>query len=72
MRKGRFWEGASSVSAWRMRETVAAVHGYVDLNPVRADLAETPEESEFCGAGGPPAGASGERRSWRRGRRLAG
>ena len=50
--KGRFWEGgASSVSAWRTRERWRRVWRYVDLNPVRADLAETPEESAYCGAG---------------------
>jgi hypothetical protein len=49
--KGRFWEGRFKCQRLADAGAVAACMAYVDLNPVRADLAETPEESAYCGAG---------------------
>jgi hypothetical protein len=48
---GRFWEGRFKCQRLADAGAVAACMAYVDLNPVRADLAETPEESAYCGAG---------------------
>ncbi len=48
--KGRFWEGR--FKCVRL-DTVAAILNcsiYIDLNPIRARLAETPEESQFTSA----------------------
>ncbi|MCC5842409.1 MAG: hypothetical protein JJT96_19990, partial [Opitutales bacterium] len=49
--KGRFWEGRFKCQRLADAGAVAACMAYVDLNPVRAGVAETPEASEYCGAG---------------------
>ena len=70
--QGSLLGGALQVPALGGCGSGGGVHGVCGLKPGAGGLGGDARGKRILRGGGPSAGASGERRSWRRGRRLAG
>jgi REP element-mobilizing transposase RayT len=44
---GKFWESRFTSQALKSEEALLSCMAYVDLNPVRSEMADTPEQSEY-------------------------
>lgn len=44
---GKFWESRFNSQALKSEEALLSAMAYVDLNPVRAEIADTPEHSDY-------------------------
>ena len=44
---GRFWQGRYKAVRILDEESLLACAAYIDLNPIRADMAETLEQSDY-------------------------
>ncbi len=60
--RGHFWEGRFKSQALLDEKALLAVMAYVDLNPVRAGLAETPEASDYTSIQERVVGLQGEQK----------